>query len=429
MESVSEIVGDQNQGESTEQCSESENQEFKCRIFTKHAQDQEDTVNFIISKNPNFVAAESLAECDIYWIFKSFKMKDLSTLIQNQVIINKIHGVHIFKSKVIQSIIYEQCAKYYPDEYYFYSKTYIMPKDNEKLINDMDECTDKSQKWICKISQGLMGEGISLFSTVDELKKLNIKDERIVQEYIDNPFLLNKKKWDFRLYLVITGVNPMNAYLSTEHGVCRFCTDDYDSSNLGNLYANVTNTAINKFNEKYQSDSSDAQNLEEEIKFSSRMGMNTVWRLIKKLHPDIDIEKIKEKIRKACRNTIKAFRPAIEAKLGEMFDISLYPSVNSQCYHVLGVDLMIDSNLNVHIFEINRFPKQVPYVDKELETGEKIFTRSCSNEENLTNIYRELYKILLTGKESTIMQKVYDSEESDCNEFIYEKVYKVYRKL
>lgn len=47
--------------------------------------------------------------------------------------------------------------------------------------------------------------------------------EYLVQRYIDNPLLISGKKFDIRLYVVIKGVEKIEAYVC-EEGLARFCT-------------------------------------------------------------------------------------------------------------------------------------------------------------------------------------------------------------
>jgi hypothetical protein len=43
---------------------------------------------------------------------------------------------------------------------------------------------------------------------------------------VDNPFLIDKKKFDVRLYVLIRGIDPLEAYLCDE-GIVRLCTTNY----------------------------------------------------------------------------------------------------------------------------------------------------------------------------------------------------------
>ena len=47
--------------------------------------------------------------------------------------------------------------------------------------------------------------------------------EYLVQRYIENPLLISGKKFDIRLYVVIKGVEKIEAYVCDE-GLARFCT-------------------------------------------------------------------------------------------------------------------------------------------------------------------------------------------------------------
>jgi hypothetical protein len=69
----------------------------------------------------------------------------------------------------------------------------------------------------------------------------------ICYRYIDNPLLIGGKKFDLRLYVLVTSFRPLKCYLF-RLGFCRFCTVKYDTSiqELDNMYIHLTNVSIQK---------------------------------------------------------------------------------------------------------------------------------------------------------------------------------------
>jgi tubulin polyglutamylase TTLL6/13 len=64
---------------------------------------------------------------------------------------------------------------------------------------------------------------------------------------------MEKMKFDLRLYVLVTGVNPLRIYLSKE-GLARLSTklyDEVDDDNLNDMMMHLTNYAINKNSNKY----------------------------------------------------------------------------------------------------------------------------------------------------------------------------------
>lgn len=75
----------------------------------------------------------------------------------------------------------------------------------------------------------------------------------MVQQYIDQPHLIDDLKYDLRLYVFVYGVQPLRIYLH-QMAFARFCTDPYEKPNkhnLDNQYMHLTNYAINKLSSKY----------------------------------------------------------------------------------------------------------------------------------------------------------------------------------
>jgi hypothetical protein len=68
-----------------------------------------------------------------------------------------------------------------------------------------------------------------------------------VSEYIANPLLLNGYKFDLRIYVCLTSINPLRIYIY-EEGLARFATSKYDNDGPNSKYMHLTNYSINKKN-------------------------------------------------------------------------------------------------------------------------------------------------------------------------------------
>jgi hypothetical protein len=57
----------------------------------------------------------------------------------------------------------------------------------------------------------------------------------IASVYLDNPLLIDKYKFDLRIYVAITSINPLRIYIH-EEGLARFATSMYtnDLEEIGN---------------------------------------------------------------------------------------------------------------------------------------------------------------------------------------------------
>ena len=80
----------------------------------------------------------------------------------------------------------------------------------------------------------------------------------VISRYVENPLLIGGKKFDLRIYVLVTSYKPLKAYLYSL-GFARFCTEKYtiDASEIDNLFVHLSNNAVSKtsdvYNEKHAS--------------------------------------------------------------------------------------------------------------------------------------------------------------------------------
>jgi len=128
--------------------------------------------------------------------------------------------------------------------------TFILPKEYVNFLETFSELEDKEGKfnyWIMKPAAKSRGRGISL---VNDLSQISYGEPIVVQRYIKNPLLINGYKFDMRIYVVVTSVNPLEAFLYRD-GFGRFSTIPFslDPTDKNNKYIHLTNVSIQKYNQ------------------------------------------------------------------------------------------------------------------------------------------------------------------------------------
>jgi len=71
------------------------------------------------------------------------------------------------------------------------------------------------------------------------------KENYVVSKYIDNPLLIGGKKFDLRLYVLVTSYKPLKVW-NYNKGFGRFCNEQYSSdiAEMDNMFVHLTNVAI-----------------------------------------------------------------------------------------------------------------------------------------------------------------------------------------
>jgi tubulin polyglutamylase TTLL5 len=104
----------------------------------------------------------------------------------------------------------------------FVPKTYILPADAFDLAREMQN----ESYWIVKPVASSQGRGIFLTNRYADVPK----GHYIVSRYLDNPLLIDGYKFDLRIYVAITSINPLRIYMY-EEGLTRFATEKYGNTN------------------------------------------------------------------------------------------------------------------------------------------------------------------------------------------------------
>jgi tubulin polyglutamylase TTLL9 len=149
--------------------------------------------------------------------------------------------------------------------------TYTLPADYALFVEEFKTSMSRngggSQMWIMKPTGKAQGRGIFLFTKLKEINRWKSEnrwrpensevENYVVQRYISNPYCIGGKKFDMRLYALVTNFSPLTVYLH-RRGFCRFSATRYSastsSSDTSNLMMHLTNVAIQKHGEDYNAD-------------------------------------------------------------------------------------------------------------------------------------------------------------------------------
>jgi hypothetical protein len=148
-------------------------------------------------------------------------------------------------------VILSRLQRFFPEDFAFTPASFLLPDEVVELEEYMRK--NPNYTFIAKPSKGRGGDGIFLVRKFHELPRSALTHDFLVQRYIENPYVFDKKKFDLRLYVVIKGVDPLEAYLCDE-GLARFCTSNYakpDHNNIRNLYMHLTNFSLNKNSDNF----------------------------------------------------------------------------------------------------------------------------------------------------------------------------------
>ena len=146
-------------------------------------------------------------------------------------IFNRLPGLNFVSNKKHFALLFRRLMRVYGCEFDFSPHTFLLPHDRQALMMAMKQHKDKTI--ILKPESGAEGNGILLVKDYKSIPNIAFQKPYIAQEYIEEPYVLDNKKFDLRIYVMVTslgsgtsGDDPITAFIADE-GMVRFCTEDY----------------------------------------------------------------------------------------------------------------------------------------------------------------------------------------------------------
>ena len=191
--------------------------------------------------------------------------------------------------------------------------------------------------WIVKPAASSQGRGIFVTSNLAEIP--HREGRFVVSEYISSPLLFNGYKFDLRIYVAITSVNPLRVYIY-EEGLARFATCKYQEqgakqSAKQDKFMHLTNHSVNRKNASF---------VDEDGK-GSKWSITALREELRK--QGIDDGLIWRKIEDICIKTVISAEPF-------MFQAGkTNVPYRDNCFELLGFDILIDSQYEPWLIEVN----------------------------------------------------------------------------
>ncbi|KAK7099450.1 hypothetical protein V1264_003588 [Littorina saxatilis] len=223
----------------------------------------------------------------------------------------------------------------------FIPLTFMLPADYNLFVEEFRK--NPNTTWIMKPCGKARGIGIFLVNKLSQLKKWSrdgkgnsfvaptAKETYVISKYIDNPLLIGGKKFDLRLYVLVTSFRPLKCYMY-RLGFCRFCTVKYNAnvSELDNMFVHLTNVSIQKTGEDYNAIHGGKWTVENlRLYLEGTRGKE----VSDKLFDDINWLTV---------HSLKAVAGVI--------------SNDRHCFECYGYDIIIDDNLKPWLIEVNASP-------------------------------------------------------------------------
>jgi len=183
-------------------------------------------------------------------------------------------------------------------------------------------------------------KGILLTQNLEEILKAKEENYKVIQKYMSDLYLINKRKVNLRIYLlIICKEGKVSAYLN-EKGKCIYTNKDYNDNNL-DFESNITS---------YHLDLSvydqNPYSLEDLKNFMISRNENYY--------------KLKRNIDKIVSNTVKSVEKSI-CKLKNLY--------YNKSFQLFGIDIIFTKDLKPYLLEMNKGPDMIPKndIDRKLK--------------------------------------------------------------
>ena len=190
--------------------------------------------------------------------------------------------------------------------------------------------------WLIKPANLNQGRGIEVFRNLKDIQIFMITRQPntywVAQKYIEKPMLYYGRKFDIRVWVVVTQKKELFFY---KEGYIRTSSDDYDMNNQNN-YVHLTNNCLQKHGDNYGKHEP-----------GNTLSFESFEKFLHDQYPQhqIDFKKhIIGRMKDIIIDTILSVKK------------SLNPNKRKNCFELFGYDFLIDEDFRTWLIEVQTSP-------------------------------------------------------------------------
>lgn len=385
----------------------------------------------------------------LFWTDTSVAIERVMRLKKTQRINHFVGMLEICRKKALARNLARLTTRL-PGTFNFAPQSFVLPEELEAFMDVVKsnkpktggkktQTKTKTKTYILKPDAGCQGKGICLVQTeaqaIAALRELGVlgpdgasvknpnhvkKSQAatlnvVAQRYVADPFLIDGRKFDLRVYALVTDADPLRVFVYND-GLVRFCTTKYvppETGNLKNSQMHLTNYAVNKNAENFvraedvgkslpkpktpaqrarallgdEAESPEPgfgsfENPEVETLGNPNLvgdgGVASKWSVQNGLRPwclsnGVDFAEVWDSVSDVCVKTVIAAAPLLRHNYrNAMRQMESFDGVGtdkeekdgnaadagggSLCFEVLGIDVMLDVELKPWLVEVNHSP-------------------------------------------------------------------------
>lgn len=231
---------------------------------------------------------------------------------------------------------------------------WALPLQASALSQHVKQAADAARRagrpapaYIVKPDGGSQGDGITI--ETDPCRPGasfgGASGERVVQQYVSQPLLRDGLKFDLRLYVLVTSVAPLRAFLYHE-GLARFAVDPYAApsrENMRNVHMHLTNYSLNKNAAGFKrSDAGDGGN------DGSKRAVSSLLAALEAEGKVADAEQLWKDLGALVGRALAVLQPSLA--------LARAAGASQPRFKLLGFDVLLDAKAQPWLIEINDHP-------------------------------------------------------------------------